>query len=301
MRALALPMRRGLAVAVLWFATLAGCSRPAPPPVPTPPAKIPDAPTEPMRPNSPASTSTPPPAPAALAPAAPTTESQRSYCCLYVAADAITLDGKLDEPAWQRAAPLTDFHTSGKQPVPASRVTTARLLWTDTHLLAAYDCRADFIQCAGQERDDTVWAGEAAELFLAPAGGDRPYFEFNVNPECQLYDTHIFDWHYEVMVKEWRNWAKAYNADVRCGVQVERSPAGEPRGWTVELAVPFRDLGPDGAGSGTAPAPGSVWLFNVARAVSRPAKKVEYSCWEPTFGDFHRPFKYPRLEFVRER
>src|SRR5437867_6379392 len=56
---------------------------------------------------------------------------------IHRAASPISIDAKLDEPAWQKAAPARDFHfnrwTAGeKEP------TVAKMLWDDENLYVGY-------------------------------------------------------------------------------------------------------------------------------------------------------------------
>jgi hypothetical protein len=66
------------------------------------------------------------------------------------------------------------------------------------------------------------------------------------------------------------------------------------RGWTVELAIPFADLGLT-----RAPAPGDVWRMNLYRF--DPSAENRYAAWSPTLGeraDFHKPDRFGYLEFA---
>lgn len=226
---------------------------------------------------------------------APQTESDRSYECHKVAEGTIHIDGLADEPGWEKAELLERFQTSGPHPQPAKAHTEARLLWSDDALYASFFCGNDAIRAVGEERDGEVWTGDAAEIFLAPGGGDMPYFEIDINPKGVIYDNRITDWHYEVLSKHWREWAEAYTADIRCAISEERGTDGSLRGWRVEVRIPFKDLVPESA----FPTPGTVWLFDVARAGKLGSGPVEFSVWEPTRSDFHRPYRYPRLLFVQ--
>src|SRR5690348_8533624 len=48
--------------------------------------------------------------------------------------DKITIDGHLEEPAWQLATPATDFLQWARPGAPASNVTEARFLYDDDNL-----------------------------------------------------------------------------------------------------------------------------------------------------------------------
>src|SRR5262249_22631236 len=107
----------------------------------------------------------------------------------------------------------------------------------------------------------------------------------------------IESWKYEEQVKHWQKWAKDFNADIKSAVHVQRD-GDKVTGWSVEAAVPFKDL--DVAGR-KAPQPGDVWLFNVFRVAAKTDGTQELSHWQPVKPEFHRPHQFPRLEFVGKR
>jgi len=208
--------------------------------------------------------------------------------------EAITLDGIISEPAWQDAGVMTKFLTAGRNPTNVVHDTECRMLWNDTSLLVGFRCFNPQVKSAGSTRDCPVWEGESAELMLCPRGADRPYFEIDVNPSNILYDTHILSWHWLDLSTNWQKWAQGYNPDVRSATSRMTGPDGKTVGWSAELMIPFGEL----KGTRT-PQNGKTWRFNSARAAVKTDGSIEFSCWEPTYGDFHRPFTYPSLRFVK--
>lgn len=227
----------------------------------------------------------------------PATSSKVTYECPHIGDQAIKIDAKLDEAAWRLAKSMTDFgivRTDKK----AMRLTTARLLWDDRFLYVAFDCANDGIRAKLRERDAPIWEGEAAEMFLCPKGADAFYYEIDFNPNNAIYDSRIESWKYEDQVKNWQKWAKGFNAHIKSAVQIKKGPDDKVTGWTIEAAVPFKDLD---VIDGKTPRPGDVWLFNVFRVAMLADGKQELSHWQAVKPEFHRPQQFPRLLFVRRR
>lgn len=224
------------------------------------------------------------------------TESKLAYYCHQVGENAVCIDGVQSEEAWEMAEILTDFKTAGADPNPASYQTTCRLLWSRTRLFATFFCQSKDLVPAGEKRDDPVWEGEAVEIFLCPEGEEKPYYEIDVNPNNVIYDARILNWRYEYLSKHWEQWATSFNPDIRSAVSICTNRQGEVRTWSVEIAVPFEALVESDSDF---PQPGREWLFNTFRAAKPADGEVEFSAWEPTRADFHRPYKFPRLLFVR--
>lgn len=214
------------------------------------------------------------------------------YECQAVRSGQIALDGLASEKAWRRAPVMSDFVTAGPNPRPALAATRVRMLQDGQRLLFFFECDSPAFRTYGSQRDDEIWNGEAAEIFLAPEGADKPYYEININPDGVIFDSRIHNWRYEVLVKHHREWAQNYNANVEAAIRRRYDAAGEIVGWDVELAIPFADLGmPEGI------QPGQAWRFNVCRAAPLPNGEIEFSTWHSTGADFHRPHQFARLRF----
>lgn len=230
---------------------------------------------------------------------APMTSSKVTYQCPHVGeGQSLTIDGKLDDAAWQRAKPMTDFtivRTEGKK---AEWKTTARLVWDQKNLYLSFECAIDDIRTTASERDAPVWEGESAEMFICPRGADAVYYEINFTPKNVIYDSRVESWKYDDQVKNWQKWAKSFNADIQSATQVKKDKDGQVTGWALEAAIPFKDLD---VANRKAPAAGATWLFNVFRVANLKDGKQELSHWQPVKPEFHRPHQFPRLEFVDPR
>ncbi len=224
----------------------------------------------------------------AMAPSA----TEGRYVCRRIRPGQLVIDGVADEAVWRRAPVMAVFQTAGPEPRAAVASTVARMLWDHQRLYVYAQCVSPAFSVFGEQRDDAVWEGEAVEAFLAPEGPEAPYYEVNVNPDGVIFDTRILDWPYKVRARNLRAWAEGFNADIERAVQLQRNAAGDVIGWSLEMAIPFADLGfPDG------PPRGQTWRFNICRAAPMHASGIEFSAWHPTFGDFHLPHRFAWLIF----
>jgi hypothetical protein len=222
----------------------------------------------------------------------PWSTTGRSYDCRRIPADAVTLDGRLEEPIWGQLTPLEGFVTAGPDPQPARSATTAYVAWSATHLYLAFRCATDGFQTAGTERDDDIWTAECAELFVCPLGADSSYYEIDANPEGVIYDSRVQSYSYLDMTKHYKEWAKSWDG-MEAKTHVEHDADGKVIGWTLEAAVPFT------AFDGGAPRVGDAWLFNAFRIAMTPAGEGEWTTWHSTHADFHKPHQFPKLKFVK--
>jgi len=158
-------------------------------------------------------------------------------------AKAPVIDGQLDDAAWKQATPVVLGFLNARREKPVAK-TTARILADGKAIYFAVRCdepHMDRVIAAGKARDGALWSGDTVEFFIDPGHVSKrfQYYHIIVNPAGLIYDGRGKD-------------AKAWNAAL--SVKVAR----DKDGWTVELAVPMKDLGV----AGKIP---KVWGLNVNR------------------------------------
>ena len=171
--------------------------------------------------------------------------------------EVIELDGLLDEPAWQRAVPATDFIQ--QDPVlggtPTER-TEVRIIYSRDHLymgVLCFDSEPDKMLGNTMKRDEYLRADDrfmwVMDTFLDQQSG---YF-FEMNPSGLMADSLMGSG--GAQSREWDGiWdAKALRSEL---------------GWTLEIKIPFRTLNfdPDG----------TAWGINFQRTIRR---KNEENLW----------------------
>ena len=198
--------------------------------------------------------------PAALRGAPPTVRA-------YLAARrtlAITVDGRLDDPAWQRAAWTADFTDieGSVRPRPPLR-TRVKMLWDDRYWYVAAELEEPDLWATITQRDAVIFHDNDFELFIDPSGSTHHYFEIELNALATVWDLFL--------PKPYRDGGQAVNGwdvkglDVAVGLQgTLNDPEDRDRGWTVELAIPWTAFA-DSAGVTVPPRAGTQWRVNFSR------------------------------------
>lgn len=197
----------------------------------------------------------------------------------YRAEPAPVVDGSLDDAAW-RAAPWTESFVDivgPRRPPPRFR-TRAKLLWDDDFLYVGADLQESQLWATLRAHDDTVWHDDDFEVFLDPDGDGLAYFEMEINALGTVLDLFL--------PRPYREGGKgvlSWNVSgLRSAVALHGTlddPSDTDRGWSVELAIPWKALVPPGAAAAAeagarAPRPGDTWRVNFSR-VEWPVRVVD--------------------------
>jgi hypothetical protein len=190
-------------------------------------------------------------------------------------------DGRLDEAAWRKAAPIRleqDSATGGARP---GLSTTVRALWSGQWLYLAYECPFTTLTVFAESHPEKerigLWDRDVVEAFI---GGDaaRPgrYAEYEVAPTNERLDVLI-----DPPKKDF-----AWDGRAQSAVTVDR----QRRVWTCEVRIPLEVL------AVAKPAPGTRWRINLYRCDK---ENSAYLAWNPTLnGSFHTPDRFGHLEFT---
>ena len=189
----------------------------------------------------------------------------------------ITIDGKLDEPAWGQAIPFSGFRSMGDQNFLAAIQPSFRVIFNASVLYFGIeiplanarqvldDLKSQPLLAKGQPRSktDTYSGRESVELFLQ-AAGKGSYRQLVVSLDGYRYDGSGMDgawngkWEYAVAVAEDR--------------------------WFLEMKVPVQDLGVEWV------APAEGWRLNLCVHPSNGAVT-----WTAVGVNFHNPAAFGKL------
>ncbi len=220
----------------------------------------------------------------------------------HLARGAITIDGRLDEPAWQRAGSTGGFVSpSDGRAVPDSRVNgSARLAWDDEALYVAVIVNDPHPSTPfrASEVDPHLWERSSAiELMLQPgdAGDNRDYYEVQVDTAGAIWDTHFDDYNQPITGPESsrRFGHQEWLSHLRQASLVDRDNGR----YAIEFALPWSSI--TGARSPVPPHPGDVWRVNLYSFRDGQSDSLG---WSPLMhqGNFHRATRFGRVEFVAE-
>jgi predicted esterase len=232
----------------------------------------------------------------------------KNYLCRH-AASPLTIDGKLDEPAWQEAPWTDDFADIQGAAKPAPRFHThAKLLWDENYLYLAAELEEPHVWATLTNHDAVIFNDPDFEVFLDPQGETQPYYEFEMNALNTTWDL--------LLTKPYMDDGKPHNEweipGAKTAVQVRgtlNNPADTDRGWTVEIAFPWSVLSEHARHAGP-PTEGEQWRIDFSRvewqiSVTNGAyHKVPHTpednwVWSPTgVIDMHRPEMWGLLQFT---
>jgi hypothetical protein len=199
----------------------------------------------------------------------PCDTAQIPHYTAYYINSSIEIDGKLDESVWSKAPRSSSFRDliSGANTI---HDTQAAVLWDDEYLYVGYWIEEPQLQASLTERDAPIYKDNDVELFIA---GKDAYYEFEINAFGTIYEV-LFIWDSAYNTKGYaqleqfdrdKTGVKSFN-----GVGYKNHPRGKrigfwnwdfqglqsavhldgtinedtdrDRGWTVELALPWREM-----------------------------------------------------------
>ncbi|MBC7287858.1 MAG: carbohydrate-binding family 9-like protein, partial [Armatimonadetes bacterium] len=216
----------------------------------------------------------------------------------YYTHDAITVDGRLDEPVWQRL-PAIQLHKVINGEGSPDQPTEVKAAWDGRYLYVAFTCKDTDAWATMKNRDDHLWEEEVVEVFVDPDGDGTQYKEFEVNPLGTVVDLNIARPAHGDLAG-----ALAWNSD---GWQTAVRVAGTAdnrndtdQGWVCEMAIPLADI----AAPRSLPRPGDTWRVNFYR-IDRPNKTdpnagVEFSAWSAVLKGYHEPERFGFLTFAAD-
>ncbi len=195
------------------------------------------------------------------------------------------IDGRPDDACWANAIACDGFLTVGAL-APAAADTQVKLCYDDDRLYLLYACPEPILDVAQQRRhefaaavtarDGAVYNDDSAVILLDPSHTGRQAFDFVVNARGTVADARCRQ------PDLWETRDLAWNAGVTAAGQV-----GDGQ-WSLELAVPFKDLGV------SAPRPGDRWQVVLGRIAKA---RGETSSWNPSNRGFHDPAAMGTLLF----
>jgi hypothetical protein len=177
------------------------------------------------------------------------------------ASGPITLDGRLDEAAWQSAPIARDFiQNDPREGQPATYDTEVRMIYDDAALyigVFAKDDEPDGIIISELRKDFNTGTGDSFQVVIDTFKDERNGYQFAINPAGAKWDAQ--------MANEGResnsNWDGVWDVSARIADD----------GWYAEMRIPFRTLkfSPDSE---------QTWGINFQRRLRR---LNENSYWSP--------------------
>jgi hypothetical protein len=181
---------------------------------------------------------------------------------VFKTSEEIVIDGKSDEQAWAQApwTPVFSDISTGQAPDEKHRA-RCKMLWGDNFLYVYAELTEPDIWASITKTDSPVFQDNALEMFISPGGGTYDYVEFQINAFGTTWDLFL--------PKPYRNGGAGLTSwDIK-GLQKAvhlngtiNNPLDKDKGWSLELAVPFRSVVMNGSKN---PSNGTIWRMNFSR------------------------------------
>lgn len=175
--------------------------------------------------------------------------------------EPLTVDGRLDEEAWQRAEKGSGFrqYDPGRG-VPPSEHTEFAIVYTEDHLYVGVWCHESEpggVMGRSMNRDRIYTGSDFIYLFFDTFHDQRNGYVFAVNPTGAQSDALITN-----------NTERNFNWD---GIWESKVQITD-KGWFVEVAIPFKSLSFDSEGT--------TWGFNMSRRIRRKNEAIRWTGWK---------------------
>jgi hypothetical protein len=231
----------------------------------------------------------------------------RGYVC-YRASEPISVNGRLDEAAWQSAPwsePFMDIEGNLK---PAPRwPTRMKMLWDDEYLYIGSELEEPHVWATLTKHDSVIFHDNDFEVFIDPDGDSHEYYEFEINALNTGWDL--------LLPRPYKDGGRPVDSweipGLKTAVHINgtlNDPRDTDRGWTVELAFPWKVL-TELASHQERPKDGEQWRINFSRVEWQheiidgkyrrlPNTKEENWVWSPQgVVDMHRPEMWGYVQF----
>uniref|UniRef100_A0A7V3KPS4 Carbohydrate-binding domain-containing protein n=1 Tax=candidate division WOR-3 bacterium TaxID=2052148 RepID=A0A7V3KPS4_UNCW3 len=183
------------------------------------------------------------------------------------------IDGKLDDPCWEKARCLSGFTLLNKKGAVAKEQTKGYLVYDNDNLYLGVECfesEIGTLKAVYRERDTNIWEDDCIEVFIDTRNDQKTYFQFIANSLGAQFDMDS---------KHGKTWNGEWKVKTSIGEKL----------WSVELAIPFDTLNAH-------PEKGTLWRFNLCRE-RYAGGRIELSAWSNTGENFHTPALFGYLIF----
>lgn len=193
-----------------------------------------------------------------------------------------SMDGKLDDPCWKNAEPITRFLAAGSAVPAGAAGTTAYLTYDDEAVYAAFRCGLP----AGAE----AGAEDCVEVFLSPVPAQGAVYRFTVSADGTLRTSGTDNSGAEpgVTAAVGRD-GSSWNVEVRIPYRALKLPLGAGERWGINLMRGNQQTGP-------------TWIWSSAVVPDAPDRFGTMICRKPVdLRPFMKRTVSERLGHIRQQ
>ncbi|ETV69375.1 hypothetical protein H257_14978 [Aphanomyces astaci] len=223
----------------------------------------------------------------------------------------MVLDGRLDKDEWEHAQwtdLFVDIEGPARKPNPSQR-TRAKMMWDDNYLYVGADMEESRVWGTFTDKNTVMYHENDFEIFIDPDGSRHNYYEFEMNCLNTIWELRL-----RRPYKDGNSIDNPYNlSDIHSAVYIDGTP-NDPSvtcsKWSVEVAIPLRELVQFDERRRRHVQAGDVWRMNFSRVqydllvqhgryVKVPNQREYNFVWAPTgVIDIHRPEKWSFVAFL---
>ena len=177
------------------------------------------------------------------------------------------IDGKLDDAAWRQAGIVDDFRIVPGEETATKYPVTAMVGYDESNLYIAARCKEtslEKLRAVAKQASDMVFQDDSLEIFVDRGYTRATYYHFIVNANGVVYVGY--------------GWAR------KDGVAVNCKAGREKDAWTLEMAIPWAQIG------AKPPEPGEKIGFNIVH--NHVADDPEGATWSPLHGNLNHSPQY---------
>lgn len=216
----------------------------------------------------------------------------------------ITIDGKLDDPAWRRAAYTGSFKDpdTGRRNRDFPIRGSARMLWDERGFYVAFDVKDSDI-VGGFDKgavDAKLWTKDTVEIMIDPDGdGDnKDYYEIQINPQNLVFDSQFDDYNEPKQEPDGPFGHQDWSANLKSAVTVDGTldkPGDKDKSYIVEAFIPWKSLS---KAKQVPPKPGDTWRMNFYAMQNNSGV-----AWSPILkqGNFHKASRFGKVTWLDVR
>ena len=232
----------------------------------------------------------------------------RGYVC-YRAKGPIDVDGKADEASWAAAPWTEDFVDIAGPGKPAPRFRTrAKMLWDDQYFYVYAELREPHVWGTIRKKNDIMFLDNDFELFINPDASNHNYYEYEMNALNTIWEL--------TLDRPYRDDGPAHlgtNMEgLKSAVHVDgtiNDPSDTDRGWSIEIALPWKGLTRYATRVACPPVDGEQWRMGFSRVEwlvdiidgkyrKVPNRPEDNWVWSPQgVVDMHRPERWGFVQF----
>jgi hypothetical protein len=183
------------------------------------------------------------------------------------------------------------------------------MLWDDEFLYIGARLEEPHVWGTLIEKNSIIFNDNDFEVFIDPDGDNHNYYEFEINALGTIWEL--------TLEKPYKDGGPAVHgtniAGLRSAVHIDgtlNDPSDADRGWSVEVAIPWKGLAPYGAAS-LPPRDGDIWRMNFSRVEWRheivdgryrrvPDTSEDNWVWSPQgVIDMHCPERWGFVRFAK--